>query len=117
MKTATKTKTPPPRGQKRKDTSTSTKKRKKKKTAATNNNQKKNRVTNKEVINARNKVVLNLEKNLQPIIAKGKRASFTEEEDRMLTKASSLVLTRISRGPILRLQKSKKSIYSQQQDA
>ena len=71
-------------------TSTATKKRTTNKNATTNNTKKKKkkkkRVTNKQVTNARNKMVLNLERNLQPK-AKGKRASFTEEEDRMLTKA------------------------------
>ena len=86
---AKKTKTPPPpRGQKRKDTSTSTKKRTTNKNATNNNNKKKQKktLTIKQVNNARNKVVLNLEKNLKPK-AKGKRASFSKEEDRMLTKA------------------------------
>ena len=52
---------PPPRVQKKKDTSTSSKKGTTKKTAATNSTKKK-RLTNKQVSNARNKAVLNLEK-------------------------------------------------------
>ena len=68
-------------------TTTTKKRTTNKKNATTNYTKKKKKiVTNKQVTNARNKVVLNLERNLQPS-AKGKRASFTEEEDRMLTKA------------------------------
>ena len=74
-------------GHKRKteDTNGSTKKRSTTTTSSTKNKKKKG-PTNKQVVAARNEVVRRLEENLRPK-PKKKRATFSEEEDRLLTKA------------------------------
>jgi len=69
-----------------KKTKTKTKKKTPSKGSTTSTKKKKKGLTNKQVTNAKNQVVLGLEKKLLPK-KEEKRLYFTEEEDRMMTKA------------------------------